>query len=336
MLTRTLLSSPLLVASIGLAPHLAGCLDTTIVGGEGGSGGAPASVAVGTGAPTGGAGGSPRATAWFGSELSSEARADVCPLSPCDPLDDDILYLTLDPMGGSCSNPIVSEIFDDSFTETTWMLAIGVPPSAQEVGVHELDDAFYMAQGESVAGQSGPSGVVAAGGFGWSHGTIEILELTDEVVRFVTQGLDQPSDGVEYAAGRCGSTVLTPEGIALAVEATGGEGGAGGGGGSAVDAGGVTVVVGSELALCTAELATTCSGDTWQVAVSLPADYLTPGLYTLTDPRITVTNCTAQPKFLGGTIEVRAVSDDALVVRFAGVIDHTEELQQELRIDRCP
>lgn len=335
MLTRTLLSSPLLVASLGLAPHLAGCLDTTIVGGEGGGGAGDVSTtgALGgevttTGEP-GGAGGATNATAWLGAALDGPNRAETCAISPC-PEEDDMLYLVVDHLGSSCTDALTSELWDDSFTTDTWAVVIGVPPSHQDVGVHVLDEGFYSQSGQSIAGESGPSGAVGAGGLGVASGTLEILELTGSSVRFVTRDTGKPTDGVEYAAPRCGVTTLPAEGIVLAGDAIGG------GDGAAADDDGMTFVVGSQLAACTDALATTCDGDIWQVAVSLPGDYATPGTYSLSDPRITVTHCAALPKFLGGSIEVLENDGPDLVVRFHDVVDHEDELQQELRIDRCP
>ena len=174
--------------------------------------------------------------------------------------------------------------------------------------------------------------MVATGGVG-GGGILEILEIDDATVRFRIAGMSSglSTDG-EYVASRCGVATLPPEGIALAgdrisVVAEPGD--------PEPDPDALTVVVGTALADCEGTLASTCTGEDWQIAVALPPDYLTPGVYSLSDPRVRSTNCAALPKFLGGTIEVLEVDEDSVLVQLADVVDHATELQQQLRLSRC-
>lgn len=327
------LLAPLVVAASAILAL--GCIDPTIVGGEGGA--APGSTNGSSASTTGvvtvgtGAGAVGSSTAWLGADLAPATFERVCQSPPQCSQEADVLYLFIDSQGSTCALPL-----DPDTSVTAWEVVIGVPPSAQYVGLHAMDESFFA--GGSRSELIPTAGVVTVGATGGSdfhgEGTLEILELSDTIVRFSLTGVSGPEDGAIHVASRCGSTVvLPPEGIALAgdVITTGGAGG-----GPAADADGVTVVVGDSMASCGQPLLEECTGSTWQVAVHLPEDYLVPGRYSMADPRIASFHCAETPGELAGVIEVFDLGEDHLVVRFEDVGPHAAELEQDLRIDRCP
>ena len=210
-------------------------------------------------------------------------------------------------------------------------MVLGVPPSAQRVGLHTMDETFFIGGSRSEWHASTGATVAATGGMGFQgQGTLEILELDDTTVRFALTGVDGPADGAVLEASRCGSTTeLAPEGVALAGDALDG-GSAGGGAG--VDGAGVTIVLGDTLASCEEPLLGTCADPTWQIAVYLPEDYLVTGRYSLDDPRIGVARCGDLAEDLGDTIDVRQVTDAELIVRFESDDAEPAPPEQELRL----
>jgi hypothetical protein len=326
MLQRTG-SFALLLLATATSLFLAGCLDRTVVGGEGGGseddGTASSGVVTSTTTGTSAAGG-PAAP---GVALFELEAALPCDFDPCPP--DDMLYLVVDTDGVGCTSPTGSPPGTGGFA-----FRIGLPPALQQVGRYDLrgrEDVYSHHEEYFVNDANGAVGTVGVG-MGSADGTLEILAIDDTSVVFTVSGVtyNVPSDG-EYTATRCGATSLPPEGIALTgATLPGGEGG------GPADDEAITVVVGDALASCDAELPSTCSGGAWQVAVTLPAAYLVPGLVSLADPLVTATDCADASSEVAESIEIAQVTDDALIVHFIGAVDHLAELEQDVRIARCP
>lgn len=193
----------------------------TVVGGGGeggddaesaGSGDAPPTVPPGsTGGPTGGAGGGSSALSFLGTGLEAAGLGVPCD-EPCPR--PDMLFLAIDSRGQTCAAP-----GDATATDSPgWFLIVGLPPTAQALGEHVVDETFVT--GGTLI-DSGPGSIAVSSGGAGGRGTVEITALDATEVRFTLRGMSGLAevDG-DYVAPHCNPYQPPAE--------PAGEGGAGG------------------------------------------------------------------------------------------------------------
>lgn len=121
-----------------------------------------------------------------------------------DDLDPNDLFIQLSDMGTSCSSPHVELPCGGH-----WSVTLGIPPALQAVGVYDLEsDALtrYSSMWETGAPNSNSPGDCPAGGGSLFGGTLEILAIDADTVRFrltMEPTFDGNDPSGEYTAPRC-------------------------------------------------------------------------------------------------------------------------------------
>lgn len=218
--TPLALPSLLVLIAVALAP--AGCTRSVVGGGEGGgdaeSGSGDAAPTVPASGPSGGSGGGSPALTFYGTGLETAGMGLPCD-EPCPP--PDMLFLAIDSRGHSCAAP-----GDAAGTDSPgWFLIVGIPPAAQAVGEHVVDETFLV--GGTLI-ESGPGAIAVSSGGAGSRGTVEIVALDATEVRFTLRGMSTMVDvDGDYVAPHCNpyQPPAEPPGV-------GGGGGADGAGGA--------------------------------------------------------------------------------------------------------
>lgn len=302
----------------------------TSSGTQGQGGGMTSSVSTGGGSSVGGGTASPN-IALFGDEIpdlggggSTSAQAGS---GGGTGFESDRLYLFLSDTTLSCGDPFGVE---EDCTEQEFRAVIGLPPEYQAVGTYDLNDPAIISN-FSEWGPGDDPGVCQGGGGSFFDGSIRITLIDDQEIRAILEGTSPSNLEGAHEVVRCGgdppeeSSVigyfpsdLPPPESGSSVSTSGPGGGA------------------EKFILVFADHAQSCAdpfgnqpgpGETHhEVVLRIPPEYLSPGVYPLSDPAIEYeifqfeenTAATGGNGGAVGTLTILAVGPDSIELELEG------------------
>jgi hypothetical protein len=189
------------------------------------------------------------------------------------------------------------------------------------------------------------------------EGTFEVVSIDSQGLQVVVTALNQ--DGIDgtYDVPRCNPLPDDPPlGNSLALRADQFPPSGGGDTGTTTattgglpDPNTLYVMIGNHALSCGNPYGNhpDCPTEEWLVSVGLPVAYQTPGVYSLSDSNIIAYESVSGPNgdgtcwggggsFIDGTIEVLAIDQSSITVKFDNVFDHGAELAVPQTVPRCP
>ncbi|EYF00748.1 hypothetical protein [Chondromyces apiculatus] len=335
----------LLAACALLSTVTTACLEPTVIGGtdsSGGAGGAGGSGGVNTGG-SGGVGGTVTPSGYDG--VVFDAADEPWGGEP------GTLTLELGSETPLCADPTPS---GGNGCPTEWHLTVVLGPSRQAPGVYMLPDPDITTSFTTEGHGPDPNTCMASLGM-LTGGTLEVVSSDATGLSVTLSGVPEVEVNGTHDLFHCGGVGPVGQTEAIALYASQFPPDNGGDSSSSTSGGGVDpdtlhVILGNYGPTCGDPFGFNedCTVAEWHVGVSLPLAYQTPGIYDLADPNLNSFASEQLPSndpeicsggggsFTDGTIEVVSILPTELLVRFNGVSAHASELQQDIRIPRCP